>query len=147
MNLNSLQFYREHVWGMAVPLKALAKQSTLFGRGGIAFTPAKQKKFQTLISRLAEINAPIEPFDDCFLELQIIVITQYNKADMKKAKYEYELDNKRPDFDNLSKPICDGLSKIIYKDDSRISVGRVVKLKGYTPELVLRLAKISLIRE
>lgn len=142
MDLSKLSFTRSKLWEMQIEELALPKQSAKFGSGG-AFTPARQKKFIKLISQYAELNKPHELFDGS-LELQIVVVFPFPKS-AKKSQLNrgYDFHVKRPDFDNLSKPLCDALSGIIFTDDARVCKGSVIKLLGPKECIFLRLSRLS----
>jgi len=43
----------------------------------------------------------------------------------------------KPDFDNISKVVCDALNKIVWKDDSQIIVSSFRKYYGPYPGLII----------
>lgn len=114
--------------------KVKAKQSVKFGRNGIKYTPSDMVDYanwvkQCFIKDYPEHN-PAE-LEGCFLVIQIYAYFKMPKGFSKKKR---ELAEKRfirptvkPDWDNISKNICDALNGIAYPDDKNIVDGGVHK--------------------
>jgi Holliday junction resolvase RusA-like endonuclease len=72
--------------------------------------------------------------------LTIEFIRQYPKT-MSKKKRLTALPVTRPDWDNLSKAVCDALNGICYRDDSQLVQVRVTKFYGDEPKTVITVGR------
>jgi Holliday junction resolvase RusA-like endonuclease len=71
--------------------------------------------------------------------LTIRFVRQYPKT-MSGKKREYAQPVTRPDWDNLSKAVCDALNGVAYRDDSQLVDVHVSKSYGDEPKTVITLS-------
>lgn len=79
------------------------------------------------------------------LQVCIRITWPWRKSEKKKYRERgYRYSDKRPDFDNLAKLICDVMTRIgFYQDDSQIADGRVIKGWGKTPGIGIEIEKLE----
>lgn len=116
--------------------KAKAKQSVKFGINGIKYTPKDMVDYANWVklSFMEEYpkHNPTTLNDSNFLEIEIKVYMQYPKSFSKKkvklAEAGIVKPTVKPDWDNISKNICDALNGVAYMDDKNIAKGSVEKI-------------------
>jgi Holliday junction resolvase RusA-like endonuclease len=117
------------------PVSKLRARSFIDSRtGGIGhFTPKKTVDFEHLVRTIARINyrgAPVQG------QIALVVIQLYHtpaswsKSRRDRALSGSSLHTVKPDEDNVTKAVKDGLSKIVYCDDAQVSL--TVSLKRYS---------------
>ena len=118
------------------PVKA--KQSVKFARIGNfirKYTPSDVTNYANWVRLSFEKEHPTHlphVFDGYYLELKIFVYMKVPESFSAKkrdlALNGYLRPDKKPDFDNISKNICDAMNKIVYSDDKAIVDAEVHKL-------------------
>lgn len=126
--------------------KGRAKLSTVNGMAR-AYTPAKTRKYENLVCLAAEqAMAGRAPFDGP-LSVQITVLLAVPESwsgKKKKAALAYEvLPTKRPDLDNFTKAVLDGMNAVAFTDDARIVDLIVKKRYSDAPRVVVEISKID----
>lgn len=116
-----------------------AKQSFKFGANGVKYTPADVKNYAKLVKYSFIKDYPRHTADDLkdhYITIKIYVFKKYPKSFSEKkilrAKQGYILPDKKPDWDNIAKNICDALNGVAYPDDRAIIKGVVEKYYAYT---------------
>lgn len=99
------------------------------------YKPAATTKYEQLVGKRARHRWPGDPSDRP-IELQVTVYIEipesWSKWKREAACRGEILPTGKPDVDNFLKAICDGMTGIVYKDDSQICTIDAVKL--YAPE-------------
>lgn len=111
-----------------------AKQSVKFTRNGMRYTPKDVVAYSNWVRNSFIMTYPEHKPEDLagyYLKIEIIVHFKIPESFGKKKRELALADNirpdKKPDWDNISKNICDALNGIAYPDDKAIVDGRVRK--------------------
>lgn len=113
--------------------KPQAKQSVRFGMGR-AFTPTQKLLYVKSLKETAKRNMRGKP---SVLPLALRVVFTF------PHKKKRGLHDKRPDIDNLLKPLKDALSGVAYKDDSQICNIDATKKYGESGKIEVEIFEIS----
>lgn len=116
------------VFKMFLPGKTVAKARPRFNRNtGHAFTPKTTAHQEAVIREAAmefmERQGIDEPHEG---PVRMVVVNCFGKPDKWYEGLEPAGGNKG-DWDNLAKTVCDGLNRVLFKDDSLIIDGRSIK--------------------
>lgn len=121
--------YRFRIMGRAV-----AKQSVKFGRNGIKYTPGDMISYANWVKNCFYKEYPKHlphELDGFYLEFFIDVYFRipesYSKKKRALARMGFIRPTVKPDWDNISKNICDALNGVVYSDDKNIVDGAVHK--------------------
>ena len=114
---------------------------------GHAYTPEKTAAYEALVQAAFLAGNPgAQPLQGA---VQVEIIAFYAvPASASKAKKEQMRNNEvrpvtRPDWDNVSKAVCDALNGIAWKDDSQIVEARVEKRYGLTPMVCVKIEEVA----
>ncbi len=122
------------------------KQSTRFAASGHAYTSPKKRKYvNDLVSSFREcVGSGFTVFNGR-LRVTVVYSFPWRKSDAKTAKNQsWAYMNKRPDIDNLFKPVADALQKAaIIFDDGQIVEVRARKIRAEKPGVVCKIEQIS----
>ena len=115
-------------------------------RTGHAFTPEKTRNYETNL-RLAAQDAMggAEPFSGPLIVLveALFPVPQSWSRKKREAALAGSLrPTSRPDWENVAK-VCDGLNEIVWRDDSQIVDGRVIKSYSARPALRIEVTEIG----
>lgn len=127
--------------------KPLGKARPRVTRKGFAYTPKKTINYENLIRWTFQSKFPNhKPFEG-YIEAEIKAIFDVPKSYSKKKKLEL-LDGNcnydhTPDVDNVAKIVLDSLNGIAYKDDSQVTVLKVIKEYGEQAKIIVKLKEIS----
>lgn len=115
-----------------------AKQSVKFANfGGFMrkYTPADVKSYANWVKLSFQKEHPTHlpsMYDGYYIEVKIFVYMKvpasFSNKKREMALNGYIRPDKKPDWDNISKNICDALNGIVYADDKAIVDGEVHKL-------------------
>jgi|LFRM01.2.fsa_nt_gb Holliday junction resolvase RusA-like endonuclease len=119
-----------------VPPKTTSQQKGVMVIGGKPrfFTKAKVRQSADDMMTLLMPHAPSRPLEGP-LKLTVTLTYPWRKTEKKRNLLKGWLPNdKKPDFDNLSKAICDVMTKLLFwKDDGQVYDGRIIKGWGDSP--------------
>lgn len=132
-----------------VPGKPQGKARPRFSRGH-TYTPEKTSAYETAIAwayKDAARKARVRPYDgNVPIGISITAVMPIPKS---KPKYQREkmlagqiLPTVRPDWDNISKAVCDALNGIAYKDDAQIAKSHFSKIYGDNPRLEVEIYEV-----
>ena len=122
----------------------IGKQRPRLSKYG-TYTPEKTVNYENYV-KLCFINKyknytptekPLKAKITAFFEIP----TSYSKK--KKKELIGQPHAKKPDIDNISKIILDGLNKLAYKDDNQIAKLEIEKLYGEQAKVVLEIEEIN----
>lgn len=123
-----------------------AKQSTKFTLAGHAYTPSKKRKYlndltQDFIKSLPKGYVTLSGR----LRVSVVYSFPWRKSDSKISKRQsWAYMDKRPDADNLFKPVGDALQLAdVIQDDSQIVELRVRKIRTEYPGVAVKIEQIS----
>lgn len=129
--MSELKEYKFRIMG-----KVKAKQSVKFGRNGVKYTPDDMVNYANWVKLAFKKEYPEHlphELDGFNLEIKLDVYFKY-PAYIEKSSKKLKLaeDNilrptVKPDWDNISKNICDALNGLAYTDDKAIVDGSVHK--------------------
>ncbi|NOG26586.1 RusA family crossover junction endodeoxyribonuclease [Lysinibacillus fusiformis] len=113
-----------------------------FGKGVSVRDPKESKDYKSFVRLVASQVAPDELITE-EIRLSIIVYRKIPKSFSKK-KHQQAVDGDlrpttKPDIDNLVKGIKDGLSKVLWHDDSHVTELIARKLYSDNPRAVVTL--------
>lgn len=117
---------------MIIPIKPMPKQSVRGGKFGV-YQPAEIRKYVSDLKWLIKSQ-----WRGGILSCPVVVSIKYYfkapKSTPKKILQSLELEPrphaKRPDLDNLTKPVLDAMSGICFLDDSQVIGLRLEKWEG-----------------
>jgi Holliday junction resolvase RusA-like endonuclease len=114
--------------------------------GGIAFTPAKTRRYESAL-RLAAQNAmagrpPMEGPVRCSITAQFPVPKSWSKKKKEQALLGFILHTSRPDFENLAK-VVDAFKEIVWKDDSQVCDAQITKFYSSHPLLRITVNQLA----
>jgi Holliday junction resolvase RusA-like endonuclease len=126
--------------------KGRAKLSTVNGHAR-AYTPTKTRNYESLVALAAEqAMRGRAPFDGP-LALQVTILLGVPESWSKKKRaacLAYEvLPTKKPDIDNVTKSVLDGMNAVAFVDDSRIVDLVVKKRYSDSPRVVVELEQLA----
>ena len=127
--------------------KPLGKARPRVTRKGFTYTPKKTVNYENLIRWTFQSKFPNhKPFEG-YIESEIKAIFDVPKSYSKKKTIELlngscNYDHK-PDLDNIAKIVLDSLNGIAYKDDSQVTVLKVIKEYGDQAKIIVKLKEIS----
>lgn len=127
--------------------KPLGKARPRVTRKGFTYTPQKTVNYENLIRWTFQSKFPNhKPFEG-YIEAEIKAIFDVPKSYSKKKKLEL-LDGNcnydhTPDVDNVAKIVLDSLNGIAYKDDSQVTVLKVIKEYGDQAKIIVKLKEIN----
>ena len=96
------------------------------------FKKAKVRHAEEDLLSLLMPHAPKAPFQGP-LKLTVTLVFPWRKTEKKSELLRGVAPHfARPDFDNLSKMICDSMSRLgFWNDDGQVSDGRIAKRRGF----------------
>ena len=114
---------------------AKAKQSVKFTKTGMRYTPKDVVTYANWVRNsfiMAYPEHKADVLNGYYLDVEIKAFFRVPESFSKKKKEQalngYLRPDKKPDWDNISKNICDALNGIVYADDKAIVDGEVHKL-------------------
>ena len=127
--------------------KPLGKARPRVTRKGFTYTPQKTVNYESLIRYTFQSKFPNhKPFEG-YIEAEIKAIFDVPKSYSKKKTLELLNGscnyNHTPDTDNIAKIVLDSLNGIAYKDDSQVTVLKVIKEYGEQAKIIIKLNEIS----
>ena len=119
-----------------IPGAPQGKERPRFTKNGIAYTPARTKEYEKLVSWAYKtaahgvmLSGPVRA--------KIVAVYKIPHSWSKRKQAEAEemslLPLTRPDLDNVAKAVLDALNGIAYKDDSSVVDLRISKCYGAIP--------------
>ena len=127
--------------------KPLGKARPRVTRKGFTYTPKKTVNYENLIRWTFQSKFPNHKPYEGYVEAEIKAIFDIPKSYSKKKTLE--LLNKscnydhKPDLDNVAKIVLDSLNGIAYKDDSQVTVLKVIKEYGEQAKIIVKLEEIK----
>jgi len=100
----------------------------------VVYDPKKSKDWKGIVSWHARQNWTGEILQGP-IEMALVFHLQRPKSLPKKVRFHM----KRPDLDNLTKAVKDGMKGIIYRDDSQVILMHLGKRYGNTPGVSVRI--------
>jgi Holliday junction resolvase RusA-like endonuclease len=120
------------VYGEPVP-KGRPRFSTR-GKFPIAYTPEKTKNYESEVAMMAKAamgaSEPLEGALEAFIYVTFPVPASYSKKRTEACLSDSEKHTKRPDLDNVVKAVIDGMSEIVFFNDSQITSIHATKVYG-----------------
>lgn len=120
------------------------KQRPRFTKGGRTYTPAKTKKFESLVAKTY-----LEQYDGKLHGALAMSIDFYFGVPKSTPKYKREKmlsgeipHTKKKDIDNLCKSVMDGLNGIAYDDDGQVCILISTKQYGEEPRIDITIREV-----
>ena len=116
------------------------------GKFPIAYTPEKTKTYESEVGMMAKVamgaSEALKGALEAFIYVTFPVPTSYSKKRTEACLNDSEKHTKRPDLDNVVKAIIDGMSEIVFLNDSQITSIHATKVYGQVAkvEVVVRQA-------
>ena len=122
-----------------ISVEGVPKGRPRLTRSGHAYTPAKTKKFETLVAKCARFAMSRHgayPIEGAPVAVSLLFYYEPPTSWSKRRKLEVIEKGAvpkftKPDTDNLEKAVLDGMNGIVYKDDALISTLVSSKLYSY----------------
>lgn len=112
------------------------------GKGVQTYDPKESAEYKKYVAKVAENYAP-EQLIESEIILTIDVYKSIPKSYTKKQRKQIEdgvlLPIKKPDVDNLAKGIKDGITGVIWKDDSLITELHIRKFYSDKPRAEIKI--------
>ena len=120
-------------------LKPQAKQSTSFG-GGRAYIPKKKRMYLEELSTKLGQCFDGHPFEG---QVRVAVVYTFPWRRVDKNRETWALMDKRPDIDNLFKPLADCLEAVgVFGDDAQIVEVTARKIRHDIPAISVKISKV-----
>lgn len=116
------------------------------GKKAVAIDPPKCREYKKKVAETAKNYYKGKPLDEP-LRVEVDVYRSIPKSWSKKKRQDaisgliYPVS--KPDTENLSKGICDGISGIVWRDDSIIVEHEIKKYYSEVPRAEVRVYKIN----
>lgn len=122
--------------------KPVGKGRPRLSRWGV-YTPTKTVNYENLV-RFSYLQSTNDKFIDCDLKIEIWAIFEPIKSISQKKQKELmnKPYRKKPDIDNITKSILDGLNGIAYQDDNQITELVVHKFYGPQAKAIVEITKL-----
>ena len=112
----------------------VAKGRPRFTKQGRTYTPAKTKKYEDEVRKVAKeamgSSEPLETPVSVFIHITLPIPQSYSKKRSEDCLSGFERPTKRPDIDNQIKSILDGMNEVVFKDDCQIVSLHAKKVYG-----------------
>ncbi len=107
-------------------------------KSGRAYTPAETVSYEGALRVLAQqVMSGRPPFEGP-VSVEVVAYFSIPQSWSNKKKRLAETGGlhptKKPDWDNLAK-VTDSLNGVVWRDDTQVVVGRILKLYNYMPSL------------
>lgn len=126
-----------------IPGEPMGKGRPRYTHSGICYTPEKTRSYESQVKAAYEAQANGMFFEGP-LAVTIVAGFQIPKAlsKLKLARYleGKERPQKKPDWDNVGKIVCDALNGIAYSDDKVIVESTVKKFWAAEPYVVMKIS-------
>jgi Holliday junction resolvase RusA-like endonuclease len=126
--------------------KGRARVGTMGGHARM-FTPAKTVAYEGLIAMAARQAMASTPLLEGACAIHITAVCSVPASWSKKKRAEAIAGvlrpTKKPDADNITKAVCDGLNGVVWTDDVQAVDQRIRKVYGERPELRVTVARID----
>lgn len=110
------------------------------------YTPKATKQYEDLVKAEFIKQCIGTDFGDRALEINIDAIYQIPKSANKETRRKMlsgEIrPTKKPDYDNISKAVCDALNGLAYKDDAQIVDAHCHKVYGEIPMVIVTIEEV-----
>ncbi len=132
---------------ITIPGEPVAKGRPRFAKSGHAFTPAKTRSAEGLISLIGRAAMKGRaPFSGP-ISVDVFLVMGIPKSASKKRRAAMERGGwptKRPDIDNLAKAPLDAMNGIVFYDDCQIVKLSATKVYGEAPRTVVTVNRLAL---
>ena len=115
-----------HSVTFTVPGKPCAKQSVRFTLAGRRYQPKDVVEYRSRIAIFARQAWPHDPLEGP-VEVEVVALFLKPASWLKRKREATYLHGQKPDFDNLSKAMADGIKGILIRDDAQICDARISK--------------------
>lgn len=113
---------------------------------GRMYTPSATQKFEQKVKNAFLEKYTLKELSDKPIKAVIIAEFEPPKSISKKKRLELIEEvidyTKKPDIDNISKIILDGLNGVAYKDDSQVCKLEIIKRYDYENRILVELEEI-----
>jgi Holliday junction resolvase RusA-like endonuclease len=116
------------------------------GKFPVAYTPEKTKTYESEVGMMAKVamgaSKALEGALEAFIYVPFPIPSSYSKKRTEACLSDSEKHTKRPDLDNVVKSVIDGMSEIVFFNDSQITSIHATKVYGEVAkvEVVVRQA-------
>jgi Holliday junction resolvase RusA-like endonuclease len=114
--------------------KGRARMTTINGRAR-SYTPGKTVAYESLIAMQAQDAMEGRDLFDGPLYLCVTAIFPIPPSWSKKRKADARWHIAKPDGDNILKAVGDGCNGVVWSDDSKVALSKVIKVYGDKPGL------------
>lgn len=118
--------------------KGRARIGTVAGRIRM-FTPAKTVSYEGLIALAAQEAMQGRPLFEGPMMLQVTayfpIRNSWSKKKQAAARENSIIPDCLPDSDNIVKAVCDGMNKVVWKDDRQVAELHMRKMYSDTPRV------------
>ena len=128
----------------------VAKGRPKFSRGPQfvrVYTPAKTERYENLVKLCAAGAMGSHALLDGPLEVSLVVYlpipTSWSKKKQAAALAGTVMPTKKPDLDNITKALKDGMNQVVYHDDAQVVDAHLWKRYAATPRVAVRVLQMS----
>jgi Holliday junction resolvase RusA-like endonuclease len=122
-----------------IPIPKGRPRATARGAYTIMYTPPETKEYEAHVAKTASKHIPKTGM---IMGPIIISLTFYLKPPKKYTKKMGTPHVTRPDVDNLSKAILDGLESVLYKNDAQVTTLYAHKCYGDKPRVGVSISEL-----
>ena len=138
------------IFSFTVPGEPVAKgRARAFVRGGRVahYTPDKTERYEARVATFAQQAMAGRPVIEGPVALSVTALFPIPASWPKKRQAEALAGvirpTKKPDADNITKAVCDGINGVVWTDDVQAVDQRIRKVYGPAPELRVYVAGID----
>jgi Holliday junction resolvase RusA-like endonuclease len=111
------------------------------------YTAAATQNYEKLIAQIAALHMRGKQPEALPVAIEIDayfpVPQSWSQKKAEQALAGIVLPNVKPDWDNISKSVCDSLKRIVWEDDKQVVMGRVRKMYAERPRLEVAVWRVS----
>lgn len=103
-----------------IPGKPQPKQRPRLARNGAVYTPAATQAYERLVARHAKLAGAKPVSGPVHVEITSMFAIPKSWSKARKAAADGQFHVSRPDLDNLTKSVLDGLNGVAFADDAQV---------------------------
>lgn len=126
-----------------IPGKPFGKQRHRTTKTGRTYTPKATVDFETVVGTIANMHFSAPICGPVGLTIEAIFVPAKSWTKKRRAEAMGAYHTQKPDADNISKAIKDGMNGIVYQDDSQVADLHVTKIWGHEAKTIVIVESID----
>jgi len=124
-----------------IPIRPRPKQSVRKGKYGF-YQPKDLVEYIESLRTHIKSQWTSKPLEGA-VGFEVIFIFPYPKSYPTSKRRLWEFSCKRPDIENLEKPLMDALKNLVYKDDSQVCYKKAFKVYSNFSGILVKVFKVD----